>query len=47
MILHSVEEVKDAILDRTLEDLNKVVEEISEKTKDKSKDNEFTIGSQE
>ena len=42
--LHTIEEIADAVSDRKLEDVNKVVAEISEEMKDKSKENEPTKG---
>ena len=39
---HSIEEIADTVSDRKLEDINKVVTEISEEIKGKSKENEQT-----
>lgn len=41
---YNIEEIADTVSDRKLEDINKVVAEISEEMKDKSKENEQTKG---
>lgn len=41
---HSIGEIEDAVSDRKSEDINKVISEISEEMKDKSKENEQTKG---